>query len=157
MNIIPKGEARAVADLSRGVIVASVEIAAPPERVFAAISTAEVAKWWGSEDTYRVTEWTGDLRPGGRWKSSGVSGDGKPFAVGGEFLEVEAPRLLVHTWTPDWVSGPTTVVRYEITAVSGGSRLLLRHEGFGNQDDSCESHSLGWERVLNWLKRYVQH
>lgn len=157
MSNIPKGDARAVADLSRGFIVGSVEIAAPPERVFAAISTAELAKWWGSADTYRVTGWTGDLRPGGRWRSEGVSADGKPFAVGGEFLEVEPPRLLVHTWTPDWVSGPTTVVRYEITAVPGGSRLLLRHDGFGDQADSCESHSLGWELVLNWLKRYVQY
>ena len=42
MSAVSKGDARAVADLSTGLILASVEIAAPPERVFAALSTAEV-------------------------------------------------------------------------------------------------------------------
>jgi uncharacterized protein YndB with AHSA1/START domain len=48
MTSIPKGAARAVADLTKGLILASVEIDAPPERVFRALSSVEVAEWWGS-------------------------------------------------------------------------------------------------------------
>jgi uncharacterized protein YndB with AHSA1/START domain len=150
----PKGAARAVADLSRGSILASVEIAAPPERVFAAISTSELSEWWGSADSYRVTRHVADLRPGGAWRSDGVSADGKPFSVSGEVLEIDPPRLLVQTWKYDWGPGPTTTIRYQIDPIPGGSRVTVRHEGFGDQAQSCEDHALGWERVLTWLQTH---
>lgn len=70
-----KQVARAVADVTGGTIIATVEIAAPPERVFAAISTDEITKWWGSPATYQTTEWTAELRVGGRWRSRGRSAD----------------------------------------------------------------------------------
>jgi uncharacterized protein YndB with AHSA1/START domain len=146
--------ARAVADLTDGLVLASVEIAAPPERVFRAISSAEIADWWGSPDTYRVTRWTGDVRPGGWWRSEGVSADGTSFAVSGEILEVEAPSLLIQTWHYDSKPGDVTTVRFRIDAIPGGSRLTVRHQGFRDRD-SCESHSNGWERVLSWLTAFV--
>jgi uncharacterized protein YndB with AHSA1/START domain len=148
----PKGTARAVADLSRGLILATVEIEASPERVFAAISTAELTQWWGSAETYRVTRFHADLRPGGAWRSNGVSKDGKPFSVSGEILEIDPPRLLVQTWSYDWGSGPPTTVRYQIDPIAGGSRVTVWHEGFGAQSQSCEDHALGWEGVLSWLR-----
>jgi uncharacterized protein YndB with AHSA1/START domain len=147
--------ARAIADLSGGLILATVEIAAPPERVFQAISTAEVAEWWGSKDSYHVTRFTADLRPGGAWKSEGVGADGKPFSVGGEILEVDPPRVLRQTWQPDWQPGPPTVIRYQVDPIPGGSRVTVRHEGFGDRVASCEQHAMGWERVLGWLKEYA--
>jgi uncharacterized protein YndB with AHSA1/START domain len=153
----PKGAARAVADLSEGVILASVEIEAPPERVFAALASPELAQWWGSDDTYRVTRWTGDVRPGGTWKSEGVSKDGKPFSVSGEFLEVERPHLLVHTWKYDWdPRGSTTRIRYRIDTLPNGSRVTVRHEGFQGNPADCDAHALGWERVLGWLTTHLQ-
>jgi uncharacterized protein YndB with AHSA1/START domain len=152
---IPKGAARAVADLSQGLILASVEIEAPPERVFAAFSTAELTEWWGSPDTYRVTRFEMDLRPGGRWRSDGIGADGKPFSVGGEILEVDAPRLLVQTWNPDWDPGPATTIRYQVDPIPGGSRVTVRHEGFVGRAASCDGHAQGWERVLDWLQSYL--
>jgi uncharacterized protein YndB with AHSA1/START domain len=153
--VIPKSAARAVADLTGGIILASVEIGVPPERVFAALTTAEVIEWWGSADTYRVTTWTADLKRGGAWRSSGVGADGKPLSVGGRTLEVEPPRLLVQTWEPDWDPGPATIVRYEVDAIPGGSRLTVRHEGFVGRAASCENHTSGWEGVLGWLQRHL--
>jgi uncharacterized protein YndB with AHSA1/START domain len=154
MTAIPKSAARAVADLSRGLILASVEIAAPPDRVFTALASAEVADWWGSPELYRVTRWTGEVKPGGAWRSEGVGADGKPFAVGGEFLEIDPPRLLVQTWKPEWVPGPPTTVRYQLDPIPGGTKVTVRHDGF-TDTASCESHSQGWERVLGWLQRYA--
>jgi uncharacterized protein YndB with AHSA1/START domain len=146
--------ARAVADLTDGLVLASVEIAAPPERVFRAISSAEIADWWGSPETYRVTRWTGDVRPGGWWRSEGVSADGKSFAVGGEILEVEPPSLLVQTWRYERKPGDVTTVRFRIDSIPGGSRLTVRHEGFRDRD-ACDSHGTGWERVLTWLAAFA--
>jgi uncharacterized protein YndB with AHSA1/START domain len=146
--------ARAVADLSRGTIVASVEIEAPPERVFAAISSAEITEWWGSADSYRVTRYTATLEPGGAWRSEGVGADGKPFSVGGEFVEIDPPRLLVQTWKPDWDPGLDSTIRYQLDPIPGGTRVTVRHEGFGDHTASCQNHTRGWERVLGWLGDY---
>jgi uncharacterized protein YndB with AHSA1/START domain len=145
---------RAVADLTSGTILASVEIAASPERVFQAISSAEVAEWWGSAETYRVTRWTGDVRAGGWWRSEGISATGQPFAVGGDILEVEPPRLFVHTWRYEHKPGDVTTVRYVIEPIPGGSRVTVRHSGFTDRE-SCEGHAQGWERVLAWLTSFV--
>jgi len=152
---VPRGAARAVADVSKGVILASVEIEAPPERVFAALSTPEVAEWWGSAETYRVERWTADLRPSGEWRSEGVDAGGKPFSVGGRILEIDPPRLLVQTWIYDWARGGSTTVRYEIEATPTGSRLTVRHEGFTDAA-ACEGHASGWERVLGWLANHLR-
>jgi uncharacterized protein YndB with AHSA1/START domain len=93
-----KGAARAVADLSRGTVLAVVEIEAPPERVFQALTTSEdVIRWWGSDDTYRTTEWQADFRVGGKWRAAGRSVDGKTFVIRGEFLEIEPGRRVVQT------------------------------------------------------------
>ena len=145
---------RALADLGSGTILASVEIAAPPERVFRAISSAEVAEWWGSADTYRVTRWTADLRAGGWWKSEGTSATGQQFVVSGDILEFDPPRLLVQTWRYEGRPGDVTTVRYLIEPIAGGSRLTIRHTGF-TDPHSCQDHARGWERVLSWLTAFV--
>jgi uncharacterized protein YndB with AHSA1/START domain len=154
MSPVARGEARAVADLSSGFILASVDIAAAPERVFTAISSAEMAEWWGSVETYRVTKWSADLRAGGTWRCEGVSADGRSFAVFGDVLQVEPPHLLVQTWQYEGQPSPPTTLRYRIDAISGGSRVTVRHDGFTDAT-SCESHAMGWERVLGWLTDWV--
>jgi uncharacterized protein YndB with AHSA1/START domain len=150
------GAARAIADVTGGVILATVEIAAPPERVFRAISSAEMTKWWGSDDTYRTTGWTGDLRVGGRWRAEGRGNDGKPFAVEGEFLEIDPPRKLVQTWNPSWDQSEPTKITYLLEPTADGTRIVLRHEGFGRRHESCNSHANGWERVLGWLQKHME-
>jgi uncharacterized protein YndB with AHSA1/START domain len=99
----------------QNVIVAEIFIAAPPTRVFEAITDPyQAPRWWGQEGMYRITEWKADVRRGGRWSSLGVGADGTSFQVEGEYLEVDPPRLLVHTWIASW-SGPLkTVVRWEL-------------------------------------------
>jgi len=154
MTTMNKGEARAVADLSDGMILASVEIAAPPERVFRALASEELVNWWGSEDLYRTTKWTGDLRVGGAWRTEGISREGKPFSVGGEFLEVDPPRKLVQTWRADWDGGNVTTITYRLDPIANGTRLTLKHTGFTGRPESCDGHSQGWERVLTWLRVY---
>ena len=87
-------------------VIAEIFIAAPPARVFQAISDpAQLPKWWGQSGLYHVVKSTMDVRPGGKWRSDGIGADGKEFYVEGEYLEVEPPRLLEHTCS---YSGPLT-------------------------------------------------
>jgi uncharacterized protein YndB with AHSA1/START domain len=148
--------ARSVADVTEGVILASVEIAAPPERVYRALTDSdEVVRWWGSPDTYRLESFTADLRVGGQWRSRGRAVDGKPFQAEGEFLEVDPPHRLVQTWIPDWAPGLKTTLTYRLEPIPGGTRVTVRHVGFGEHRAAFEGHARGWERVLGFLHEYL--
>jgi uncharacterized protein YndB with AHSA1/START domain len=147
-------KARSLADLGEGIVLARIEIAVPPERVFKALTSDELTKWWGSADTYRTTKFTIDLRPGGAWRTDGISQDGSAFHVEGEVLEVDPPRRLVQTWKPSWEPGPATKIVYTLDAIETGTRVTVRHSGFTSAA-SCESHGDGWERVLSWLGGFV--
>jgi uncharacterized protein YndB with AHSA1/START domain len=156
MTAVLNPTARSVADVTTGVIHASVEIAAPPERVFRALTDPnEVVRWWGSPETYQVDDFGADLRVGGRWHSRGRSADGKPFEARGEFFEIDPPRLIVQTWIPDWAPGLKTKLTYRLEPIAGGTRLTLRHEGFGANREAFEGHTRGWERVLGFLNGYL--
>lgn len=155
MTALKNRTARAVADVARGMLLATIDLAVPPERVFRAITSEEVVHWWGSPDLYRVTKWTGDLRAGGTWRSEGADKDGKPFAVHGEFREVDPPNKVVQTWQFDWdTSNSITTITWRLTAIEGGTRVVVRHEGFGDAHDACAGHADGWERVLTWLSQH---
>ena len=150
-----RGNARAIADVTGGLVLATVEIAAPVERVFRALTTDEITKWWGSSDTYRTTGWSSKLEVGGSWKASGVGKDGSEFSVGGEYLEIDPPQKIVQTWKPDWEEGAATKLTYRLERIETGTRVTVRHEGFGDRVESCRSHANGWERVLTWLTGYA--
>jgi len=146
-------EAQSVADVENGLVLATVEIAAQPERVFEALVRSEdVLRWWGSDQTHRTTEWEADVRPGGKWRARGKMKDGRAYNVEGEFTEVDAPRKLVFTWRPDWDAPNETRVTYMLEPLDSGTRLTLRHEGFADRIAACRNHTSGWERVLNWLQ-----
>jgi uncharacterized protein YndB with AHSA1/START domain len=154
----------------QNVVIAEIFIAAPPERVFQAITDpAQVSQWWGQNNLYRVTDRSSDLRIGGKWLSAGVGKDGTKFTVEGEYLEIDPPRRLVHTWIPSYRAGLKTVVYWDLEPqpVHGlhpsgprkagtGTRVTLRHEGFAGDAKSCTEHGEGWKRVFGWLAAYVE-
>jgi uncharacterized protein YndB with AHSA1/START domain len=162
--------ATAAVNPAQDAILGEVFIAAPPSRVFEAITDpTQVPQWWGQQGMYRVTEWKADLRPGGKWSSVGVGADGNSFRVEGEYLEVDPPRLLVHTWIANWSGNRETVVRWELepTDVHGlhpsgprragtGTLLKIRHTGFAGAPDAAKDHAAGWMRVLGWMQAYVE-
>ncbi|HSN25905.1 MAG TPA: SRPBCC domain-containing protein, partial [Kofleriaceae bacterium] len=125
-----KTKATSVADVTEGIVLARVEIAVPPERVFKALTTEELTAWWGADDMYRTTKFTIDLRPGGAWRTEGRGADGSDFHVEGEVLEVDPPRRLVQTWKPSWEPGAATTIVYTLDAIEGGTRVTVRHSGF---------------------------
>lgn len=150
-------QARAIADVSAGLILATVTIAVPPERVFRALTDpAELPRWWGSDELYRTMSHIADVRPGGRWRTEGKGSDGEPFFVEGEYLEIKPPHRLVMTWRAPWDGGNTTTVTYVLEPTEGGTNLMVRHEGFGDRAQSCRNHGMGWPRVFDWLRAYLE-
>jgi uncharacterized protein YndB with AHSA1/START domain len=148
--------ARAIADVTNGTILASVEIAVPPERVFRALtSPEEIVRWWGSEELYKTTRWTSDFKVGGAWRAEGQGSDGVAFAVVGKYLEIDPPRKIVQTWQPDFDDNQLTTITYLLEPIDAGTRVTLRHEGFADRAQSCRNHAFGWENVLDWLSGFV--
>ena len=142
--------ARAVADLSNGEIVASVEIAETPERVFRALASEEIIGWQMRPGVFDTREWSGDVRAGGRWRTAGLT-RGQPYVQEGEFLEIDFPRRLVHTWNglgrPDAPSTATFVLE---PVGAEGTRVTLRHAGFASRD-RCSAFAAGWETSFRRL------
>ncbi len=152
MSTLKQSVARAIADVTQGMLLATIDIHATPERVFRAVTSEELTRWWGAEDTYRTTKWSGDVRVGGTWRTEGIGRDGKPFSVHGEFIDVDPPRKLVQTWRYDWdPSDGVTTITWRFEPIDGGTRVIVRHEGFGDAQAACQNHAEGWERVLGWL------
>jgi len=161
-------------------VLAEIFIAAPPSRVFEAIADPKQrAQWWGIKapstpgphevTPFRVVETHSDLRVGGKWSNEGVRGDGQHFHLEGEYLEVDPPRLLVHTRIADFVGPFTTVVRWELEPhevhglhatgshkVGTGTMVRVRHSGFAGHLDQAQSHYAGWCASLGWLKSFVE-
>ncbi len=135
----------------RGVVRATVDIAAPPERVFRALTDpAELAAWWAPHDGGGVggegagrapaerspkpsQEWRVDLRPGGRWSLRTRDAAGRPAAVRGEYRVVDPPRALECSWRASWDDDAETTVRYELAPIevggAPGTRLTVTHTG----------------------------
>src|SRR5215470_6516411 len=87
MMVDPRA-ARAVADLPEGQAFASVELDAPPERVFDALVSRDVTRWWVRPGVFDTREWKSDPHPGGTWEATGVA-RGEPYTLEGEYLEVD--------------------------------------------------------------------
>src|SRR5215510_5968018 len=132
MNNLTDNSMRVVADLAEGFILGTVELGASPERVFQALTSDEIVKWWIRPGVFNTTEWSGDVRVGGRWRTMGLF-RGAPYTLEGEYLEIDSPRRLVHTYGVGAPWGPTTV-EYRLEPTGAGTGITLRHFGFTTRD-----------------------
>ena len=140
----------------RDAIVSEIYIAAPSERIFQAlVEPKQVVQWWGQAGIYRCTEFEGDVRPGGKWRSAGEGGDSGKFTVVGEYLEVDAPRLLACSWVASWTGDVKTTVRWELEPVSNGTLVRIRHSGLAAHPEVAQSYR-GWPRMLGWLQAFIE-
>jgi uncharacterized protein YndB with AHSA1/START domain len=149
MDNIVKSKARAVANTAEGHLTASVELAVPPERVFQALASKEVTNWWIRTGVFDTQEWAGDVRAGGQWRASGTA-RGQPYTLEGEFLEIDPPRKLAHTWHRVGTPNPPTTVTYDLEPIDGRTRVTLRHAGF-TSPETCTNTAIGWETSFERL------
>lgn len=145
------------------VVVAEIEIAAPPQKVFEALTTSDhLARWWVSE-TCAVKRWDIDARPGGRWhfqtgKSTQAINGVDMFEARGEILEYSPPRMLVYTWIANWNDQPaqTTVVSWLLTPTKCGTHVKVTHSGLAKMPVARKDYSGGWTGVLGLLKKFLE-
>ena len=120
-------------------VLAEVYIAAPPERVFQAITDPrQMLQWWGEKGMYRCTHFETDVRVNGRWLSVGESANGENFQVSGEYLEVDPLGVLVYTWIASWTGALKTTVRWELEPHKGGTDVRICHSGFAGSLEAAK-------------------
>ncbi len=142
-------------------VLCEIEIAAPPDRVFQALTQpGELMRWWTSE-ACRAELWEMDARSGGRWRSrlrsETMPANGtKVFEANGEILEIDPPRLLVYTWITNWDPQPASrsVVRWELAAAANGTKLRMTHSSL--TPELAKGYSGGWPDVVGRLKSFAE-
>jgi uncharacterized protein YndB with AHSA1/START domain len=144
---------RPTIDVVDGRILAVIEIAAPPERVFRALASSEIVNWWVNPGIFDTREWSGDVRVGGRWRAAGMA-RGAPYELEGEFLKVDPPSRLIHTWHLVGAPAAASTVTYELEAIKGGTRLRLSHEGLSSPEAGKRTGD-GWESSLRELATWL--
>jgi uncharacterized protein YndB with AHSA1/START domain len=148
--------ARAITD--GDVVLATIDVPATAERVVRAMMTDECERWWGAPGVYAIESWTASLCPGGAWSLVIRLPDGTALPSSGEFLEV-SPTKIVQTRRYDF-DHPTlgrrvTKVTTHLSPADVGTRIVVRHEGFGASEPALE-HAGGWERMLDWLGEHLR-
>jgi uncharacterized protein YndB with AHSA1/START domain len=136
-------------------IVESMEIRAPAERVFQALTTpSELLSWWGDPAVCTSTHWELDQRVGGKWRSRWRWADsGEEFDIWGEVLEIDPPRLLVYSWRDQrYPDVATTTVRYDVVPTDLGCRVTVTHSGFVGETPDYNDYRGGWSIVLGGLR-----
>ncbi len=133
---------------------ASVRIAAPPQRVWEALTTpAEIKQWFFGVDTQ--TDW----RVGSRLVHRGEY-QGKPYEDSGEIIQIDPPHLLVHThWSP--MSGlPDRPEHYQrvtwtLDGTDGTTTLEVAEDNLPSEDAKTISDK-SWPQALQNLREFLE-
>lgn len=126
---------------------------APRELVFEAFTRAEMLRQWMCPQGYTIQAAHADPRIGGRFHLDMRSPDGTSYRVGGFYLEMRAPELLVLTWT--WEQGHSmpdieTVIRVELSAQDKETLMVMTHSGLASEAE-CAAHEQGWTGAFDNL------
>ncbi len=129
--------------------VASIEIAAPLEKVW-----AEITKTGRVQRPLYNTVLETDLRPGSPVKY--YSPDGKRIFVIGRVVEVEPPRRFSHTYMFTTKDEPSTLVTWELEESPGGCRVTVTHSGWTDAHRTADKSAAGWREILGLLKSELE-
>jgi uncharacterized protein YndB with AHSA1/START domain len=154
MANVESSRSGAFAGIAEGDFAARVDLPLAADELFDRLASPSVTEWWVRPGVFDTRQWAGDVRPGGRWEASGI-GRGQPYSLEGEFLTVERPRRLVHTWHPAASPAPPTTVSYDLEQIDGGTRLTLRHSG-NPTPEATEANGSGWETSLARLAELLE-
>ena len=105
------------------------EFDAPIALVFDVLTKPEHVSKWGATPPDQMTECSIDLRVGGNYHSSFVTGDGTVCSFRGTYLEVEPPIRTVETWLFDcWPDAEAveTMELHETDGVTTFTRTAFR-------------------------------
>ncbi len=127
-------------------------LAAPPERVFRALTQPkQLARWF-------VASAEVELEEGGSYRLTWAPG----VSMKGKVRSVSAPLKLVVDWHDRLEGGKTldTVARFRLKAKGSGTLLTLTHEGFPSGKSGIwlfGQVQSGWAYYLMNLKSVLEH
>jgi uncharacterized protein YndB with AHSA1/START domain len=145
------------------IVTCEIFIAAPPARVFQALTDERELMRWFNNASCPVKFWKMDARPGGHYsyttqKGTVVVNHTSAFECHGEILDFDPPRLLVYTWYGNWHQDQSlrTVVRWELTPVAGGTHVKVTHTGLAQEETTRKDYAGSWPGVLAQLKKFTE-
>jgi len=126
-------------------------IAAPRDKVFAALTTAEIAKLWWTGPPWEFTNLTLDAKPGGKFLYAiRNSEDGSEYATQGEYQEAVLNERIV--WTNE--EGEGTLVTVELADSDGGTTLSVTQGSFPDTQ-TRDAHQGGWNGCLDQMEKLL--
>lgn len=126
-------------------------IAATPERVFDALTNAELTKdYW-----VRHRNASPDWRPGSRWEHQDYD-DPSRVDIVGEVVVNDPPRRLVVTWHTPSGDGEESRVTYLVEPHEGVVKLTVTHDGLVPGSEMDRGIRGGWPVVLSSLKTLLE-
>ncbi len=128
-------------------------IAAPPEKVWQALTTAEFTQQYWHE-TRVESDWTAGSRVVFR------TGEDDVDVCVGEVLRSKPYTELTYTWSfpnnPLVGDEPPSRVAFVLEAITGGTKLTVRHDRFPEGSKMYEMIAGGWPGVLAGLKTLIE-
>jgi uncharacterized protein YndB with AHSA1/START domain len=129
---------------------------APAQAVFEAWTSPEVmARWWHAGSDWETPVAEVDLRVGGALRVTMRAPDGEEYGAKGEYTEIRPPERLAFTWTWDDSVDQASLIELEFTEQHGVTTVVLTHSGLSGEE-SKQSHSEGWQKVLDSLGRMLE-
>lgn len=127
---------------------------ASPTTVFRALTEGALfARWMGPAGS-TVTVHAMEPNVGGRLSFTTRLRGGETVSLEGEYLEVDPPRRLVHTWRMVGDDEVTTVT-FALREHETGTRLVLTHEGFAS-DENRDRHEQGWRHHVRHMAKLLE-
>jgi uncharacterized protein YndB with AHSA1/START domain len=134
-------------------IVYTIYIAATPQRVWEALTSADFSRRYFSGFAIEA-----ELRVGGAFIARAPDGS---VHISGEVIECDPPRKLTVTWNVNWPGlveklGPT-LVTYEIELSGESVKLtMLQSHDRPIDDDILSGGRAGWPAILSSLKSVLE-
>ena len=130
-------------------------IAASPERVWEAITTAEFTQQY-----WHATRVRSSWQQGSAIEFFVDSEEGERVGCEGTLLTVNPPNELSYTWsfpnTPEVADEPASRVTFQLAAIDGHTRLTLTHDQFPDDSKMAPMVAGGWPLVLSGLKTLLE-
>jgi uncharacterized protein YndB with AHSA1/START domain len=132
---------------------ATIVVRAAPEKVFDAwLDPAKAANFLAAGDTV-ARDVTIDAREGGAFR---VVMQRRDIGIEhhGRYVLIDRPRRLIFTWLSSGTDWRLSLVTVTFTAVEGGVRVDIEHEGLPNAGQAGR-HQQGWSSILRKLADYL--
>jgi uncharacterized protein YndB with AHSA1/START domain len=163
---MPEITTETMATPDQDVLVTEIHIAAPPERIFQALTDPrQLSQWFAGSESCNKKAWEFEARKGGKWRMQDIPSAGREshsehpsIEVHGEVVEYDPPRALAYTWVANSHVNKLipTLVRWELKASGNGTTVKVTHSGLAKEEAARKDYAGGWPGVAGSLKKYTE-